>query len=334
MAAKGHTVSELKKQLADNDIKQVYLFWGEERFLMDTYLERIAGKVPDGGLPEFNRLTVTEAKNSIGEIMDFLETYPMMCEKKLLIMRDTGIFKNASEEVKEFWTKQLENIPEFAVIVFAESEIDKRGVIYKAVEKAGFVLEFAYLSPVDTVTWAERQILNAKKKIKKDNAEYLVEICGEGLGNLNNEVKKFIDFCEEEVTRSDIDRLVSKSINTKVFEMTDAIMEHNADKALGILSDMKTVKESAFKILYILFGTFDKMLQANLMQQDGESADVIAKKLKVPPFIARKYMKRSFREDFLTDCVVKIAEIDYAIKEGKTDEWTALETFVAELFNL
>jgi len=334
MAAKGHTVSELKKQLADNDIKQVYLFWGEERFLMDTYLERIAGKVPDGGLPEFNRLTVTEAKNSIGEIMDFLETYPMMSEKKLLIMRDTGIFKNASEEVKEFWTKQLENIPEFAVIVFAESEIDKRGVIYKAVEKAGFVLEFAYLSPVDTVTWAERQILNAKKKIKKDNAEYLVEICGEGLGNLNNEVKKFIDFCEEEVTRSDIDRLVSKSINTKVFEMTDAIMEHNADKALGILSDMKTVKESAFKILYILFGTFDKMLQANLMQQDGESADVIAKKLKVPPFIARKYMKRSFREDFLTDCVVKIAEIDYAIKEGKTDEWTALETFVAELFNL
>jgi DNA polymerase-3 subunit delta len=332
LAAKAGTIAELKKQIKDDDIKQVYLFWGDERYLAELYLQKILDAVPDGGLPEFNRFVVEDAKTPVADIMDYLETYPMMSDKKILIIRDSGIFKSAGEELKNFWTKQLADIPEYAVIIFLEREIDKRSVIYKAVEKAGFVLEFAYLSPVDAVTWVERQVLKAKKKIKKDNAAYLVDICDEGLGNLKNELDKLINFCDEEITRSDIERLVSKSLNIRVFEMTDAIMAHDADTALSILSDMKTVKESAFKILYILFGAFDKMLQAELMQRDGESSEIIARKLKVPPFIARKYMKKSFGEDFLTECVIKTAEIDLAIKEGRTDEWTALEQFVAELF--
>ena len=42
----------------------------------------------------------------------------------------------------------------------------QREAIYKAINKAGAVTEFAHLSPADTVTWAERQALAAKKKIR------------------------------------------------------------------------------------------------------------------------------------------------------------------------
>ena len=327
-----NSIAELKKQLKNGDIKDAYLFYGEEKYLINLYIERILDIVPDGGFEDFNRLVVEDAKTPPAEISDFIDTYPMMAEKKVLIMRDTGVLKSANDAVKDFWTTQLADIPDYMVIIFAESEIDKRSVIYKALSKAGYVLEFAPLSVTDTVTWIERQFLDAKIKIKKENAEYLAEVSGGGLSLLKNEVDKLINFCENEVTKSDIDRLCPKSLNIKVFEMTDAIIEKMPDKALLILHDMKSVGESAFKILYILFSAFDKMLYANLMLKEGETADIIAQKLKLPSFIARKYMKKTFSEKFLAECISKIACIDLSIKEGRTDEWTALEQFVAGLF--
>lgn len=332
MAADANSIILLKKQLKNAELKPVYLFCGEERYLMEFYLGKIFEAVPDGGFPDFNRLIIEDAKTPLTEIADFIDTYPMMSEKKVLAIKDSGIFKSANDDIKKFWTEQLSDIPEHLEIVFVETEIDKRSVIYKAVKKYGEIIEFPLLSGADAVTWAERRFAAAKKKIRRENVSYIVEICDEGLSNLSNEIDKLVNFCDEEITRSDIDRLVSKSLNVKVFEMTDAIMEHNADKALSILADMKTVKESAFKILYILFSTFDKLLHAQLMSADGEGGEAIAKKLGVPPFIARKYMKKSFNTRFLESTVIKIAEIDLSIKEGKTDDWTALEQFVAGLF--
>lgn len=326
------SLSDLKKQIKNNEIGNLYLFFGDERYLIDFYSGKISEAIPDGGVPEFNYLVVEETKTSLADIMDFIESYPMMCDKKLLIMRDSGIFKSSSEEVRSFWKNIFSDIPDYITIIFAETEVDKRSVLYKEVSKRGAAIEFSKLSESDAVLWAERAVRAAKKKITKTNAEYLVSVCGSGLLNLKNEIEKLSDFCDEEILRSDIDRLVSKSLDIRVFEITDAIIAHDADRALSILSDMKTVKESAFKILYILFSAFDKLLYAELMQKEGETFSEIAKRLKVPPFIAKKYMNKKFSEEFLTDCVIKIAEIDLAIKEGRIDEWTALEQFVAELF--
>lgn len=326
------TAAELKKSISANNLKRVYLFCGEETYLIELYLKRLTDAIPDGGLPDFNTMVVEDAKTSVAEISDFVETYPMMSDKKKLVVRNTGIMKTAAEEVKKFWCELLADIPEYLTVIFAEKDVDKRSSVYKAVNKTGDVAEFKYLSVTDTVTWIERQVLSAKKKITKDNAEYLAEMCGEGLERLKNETDKLSDFCEEEITRSDIDRLVSKSLNIRIFEMTDAIMLKNADKALSILYDMKTVKESAYNILFTIFQTFDKMLCASLLLKDGESADGIARRLNVPPFIARKYMKKSFGDDFLIDAVCAAAEIDLAVKNGETDDWTALERYVLGLF--
>ena len=326
------TASELKKSIAGGNFKSVYLFCGEEKYLSELYLKRLSDTIPDGGMADFNRLVISDGKTPVSEISDYIETYPMMSDKKILILRDTGILKSANEEIKNFWTETLSDIPDYIIIIFSETEVDKRSVIYKAINKVGAVAEFKHLSAADAVTRIERQALSAKKKITKENAQYLVEICPEGLESLKNETDKLFSFCDEEITRSDIDRLVSKSLNIRVFEMTDAVMEHNADKALKILRDMKTVKESAYNILFTLFSTFDKMLYAELLLKEGENADGIARKLKVPPFIARKYMKKSFSESFLIDCVTEAAQIDLAIKNGETDDWTALEQFVAGLF--
>ena len=141
-----------------------------------------------------------------------------------------------------------------------------------------------------------------------------------------------IAYCDETITKTDVEKIVSKAVGVKVFELTDCIMAKNVDKCLSILNDLKTVKEPAFRILYLLSQTFDKMLYSLLLISEGENYQDVAKKLSLAPFIAKKYINssRSFGENYLTDRIIKVAEIDYAIKDGQIGEWEALENYVIE----
>ena len=188
------------------------------------------------------------------------------------------------------------------------------------------------MSADDLTTWVGREVLNSNKKISKDTAAYFVSVCDEGISNLKNELDKLINYCDEVITKTDIDKIVSKAVGIKVFELTDCIMAKNADGALKILYDLKTVKESAFKLLYLLSSTFDKMLKCSLLLSGGENYSDIASKIGVAPFIAKKYANsaRSFGENFLIERIIEVAEIDYSIKCGEIDEWQALEKYVLD----
>ena len=192
------------------------------------------------------------------------------------------------------------------------------------------MVEFTYLSEADLVTWVVKQFLNAKKKISKENAYYLITICDRGLANINNEIKKLIDFCDEEIYKTDIDRVVSKSMEVIVFELTDAIMLGNTQKAMETLADLKTVKENVFTLIYLMLSTFEKMLRVKLM--NGAPQAEVASEIGVPLFVARKYINsaKGFSEDSLVWMVRRVAEIDLAIKEGRIEDWNALEQYVAE----
>lgn len=338
MAKKNEALMELKRQIKEDRLKPLYLFYGEEEYLKEFYTLRIEEKLPDGGFPEFNRIKLEGSDIPFSEYDDAWESFPMMTDRKLILIKDSGIFKlkkgredlHSTDEQKEFWTEKLNHIADDTVVIFSERSVDKRSALYKSVSKLGYVVEFDYLSEADLVTWVLKQCLDSKIKMSKDTAQYLVMRCDLGLNNLNNELQKLLTFCEGEIYKSDIDRVVAKSLQVITFELSDAIMAGNAEKALSVLRDLKTVKENAFTILYLLFSNFDKLLHAKLMA--GASQSEIASQIGVAPFIARKYVESSkgFSEDALKRMVTRIPEIDLAVKEGRIDEWTALEQYVTE----
>lgn len=341
-AKKGASLIELKRQIKENDIKPLYLFYGEEEFLKNMYIERIKELVPDGGLPDFNHIFLNGSL-PFSEYDAAWEEFPTMTDRKLIIIKNSGIMKSSrssdgdeaekhsGEENKKFWQEKLRHISDDAVVVFDETSVDKRSVIYKDIAKLGTVVEFDYMSDAECVSWVIKQCLDKKKKIKKSTAELLVSRVDPGLNNLNNELKKLFDFCGEEIYASDVDRVVAKSLQVITFDLTNAIMEGNSKKAVAVLNDVKSnSRDSSFAVLYLMFASFEKILHAKLLS--GRNPAEIAAELGTAPFIARKYMDsaKRFGVDALMNMVSRVAEIDLEIKEGKTDEWTALYEYVME----
>ncbi len=336
---------KLKKQIKDGKLSPLYLFYGDEEYLRETYVKRVADMVPDGGFPEFNHIKLEGADIPLSEYDDAWESFPMMTDKKLIHIKNSGIFKPprrkraedaaSPEEKKEFWTEKLKRISDDTVVIFDEAAVDKRGVLYKAASKAGQAVEFNYMSDADLVTWVVKQCLNRKVKMSKENAYYLITLCDPGLNNLRNELDKLFEYCDGEILRSDIERVVSKSVQVVAFELTDAVMSGDAAKAMSVLGGVKTTDYSsgAFGMLYLMLSNFENLLRVKLMG-DAPQSEIIAA-LKKGAFIGGKYIELAARYSAASIrwMMRRVAEIDLAVKEGRVGEWDALEQYVMECTN-
>ncbi len=321
-------MAELKKQLSENKLQKLYLFFGEETFLIDVNIDRISALVPDMGFEDFNRLVLDGSSVPLSEIADAIEAFPMMAEKKLVIIKNSGAFKGkASQEIKEFYINKIENIQCDTVVIFKETDVDKRSTVYKAAQKAGWTGEFTKLDDTDLVTWVMREVKVRDRKISKENAAFLISITDRSLQTLKNEIDKLSSYTEDEITKVAIERLASRSLEARVFDLCDAIMEKDAGKSLLLIRELKTNKESPYGILYILFSTFSKMLKAQVLSDRHEPYDAYAGELGVPAFSVKKYVAgaKRFTKSELAGFLMMAVETDLSIKQGNIEQWQAIE---------
>ena len=143
-------IEELEKQINEQELKGIYLLYGEEMFLLQQQLNKIKkkfGEVVKG----INYIAIDE--NNIQELIADIETPAFGYPNKLIIARNTGIFKRevkgrsggASKELKnkinEYLKSNIDMINESVILVFVENEVEKNS-IYNTIEKIGIVCNF------------------------------------------------------------------------------------------------------------------------------------------------------------------------------------------------
>ena len=137
-------VEDIKK----GSFKPVYLFYGEEAYLKQQYKNRLKNAV----LPEGDtiNLSIYSGKGiDVKEMIAQADTMPFFAEHRLLLIEDSGFFKNANQQLAEY----IPSIPEETIMLFVESEVDKRGKLYKAVSKKGSVVEFTAQNEQTLTRW-------------------------------------------------------------------------------------------------------------------------------------------------------------------------------------
>lgn len=336
-AAKKNNVSELKIQIKENRLSRLYVFYGEEEYLKEYYIKKISDLIPDAGLEDINHI-VLNGKVDYGEYAAAWEGMPMMTDRRLLLIRDSNIFTLSkskdiippTEEEREFWNEKLKRLSDDTVVIFCEKNVDGRSALFKAAKKAGVAVEFKYMTPAELKAWVIKRALKAGKKIDDKTAEYLISVIDPGMNSLEHETDKLLNFCDDIIYRSDVDRVVSKSTEVKIFDLTDGISEGNADRVLKILGDLRTHNESAFSTLYLIYSNITKLLKIKLSGAASPHEAVAA--LNTTDWLARKYLSgaEGFSEEALMRMVMRVPEIDYEIKSGLIDERTALEQYILE----
>ena len=110
----------LNQDIKEHTFKPVYLLFGEEVFLRNTYKKRLREAVVGEDVMNFARF---EGKGlDVDELIRLADTMPFFAERRLILIEDSGFFKSGSEAL----VKYLPEMPDTTCLVFAESEVDKR----------------------------------------------------------------------------------------------------------------------------------------------------------------------------------------------------------------
>ncbi|MGE5328614.1 MAG: DNA polymerase III subunit delta [Deltaproteobacteria bacterium] len=334
------SIEILKDNLKKGILTNVYLFWGSEDYLIKYYVGEIEARVVK---PEFKSLNcvVLKGKESIKEIISTCETIPMMSENKMVIVKESEVFsdsaskkgKDNSDEIK-LLCDYISNIPEGVCLVFLENQVNRKNILFKEVEKNGLCIEFDYQKMPELMRWVEKVFSSYKINIGKAEAEYLVSICDPGMNDIMNEIKKLVDLVGEEnsVLREHIDSLCIKSVQSKVFEMIDAITNGNPSKAYKLLNDMLYLKEPIQKVSVLVARHFKIMFFVKHMSMKGYKQDKIAQEMNLNPYIVSKYIKQGakYKPEVLRNAFREYLEIDRRTKTGRVDPRIALETFISK----
>ena len=146
-------MKNLNADLKSGNFKQVYLLCGEEAYLKNQYKKRLREALV--GMDDLMNFTAYTGKGiDVKQVIDQAETMPFFAPRRLIQIEDSGFFKNACPELAEY----LPSMPQETYLVFVESEIDKRGKLYKAVKSCGRIAELGRKDERTLTTWILSQM--------------------------------------------------------------------------------------------------------------------------------------------------------------------------------
>ena len=320
-------MKNIQADIKSGNFKQAYLLYGDEAYLKQQYKHNLVKALnPDGDTMNFNHY---EGKGvDVKQLIDLCETMPFFADRRVILLEDTGFFKNKSEELADY----MKELPDYLCMVFVESEVDKRNRMYKAVKACGTIAEFARQDEKTLMRWAAGILGKAGKKITQRDMELLLTKTGTDMGNLRMELEKLICYTEgrDVVTAEDIEEICTTQTTNRIFDMVRAVTEKNQKRALDLYYDLLTLKEPPMRILFLLAKQYRQLLQVKQFAEAGLAQQEMASKLGVPSFAVRNIAScaRAYTISELEQAIKDFVDAEESVKTGRLEDKLSVELLI------
>ncbi len=322
-------MKSLNEDIKSGNLKQVYLLFGEESYLKKQYKNKLSRAI----LPEDDTVNYAyyEGKGiRAEELIDLAETLPFFAERRLIVVENSGFFKNASPELADY----MKSLPETVCFVFVENEVDKRGKMYKTVKAKGRVTELSRQDEKTLLYWIAANVKKEGKKMREADAKFLLSKVGTDMENISKELEKLFSYTlgQEEITVQDMNDICTTQITNKIFDMIEAVAAKRQKKALDYYYDLLALKEPPMRILYLLSRQFKLLLHVKDLSKKGYDRAGIARDAGLHPFVAGKYVEqcKAFRSRELRDIMEEAARTEELVKTGRLGDVMGVELFIVK----
>lgn len=315
----------LERALKAGPPARVYMLRGDEDYLRDQYLGVLRDMCVPEGLDSFNYRRINGPKLDLRELSEAVESMPFMGERTLIEVRDFDVNKTSDYDGAAF-AALLADIPAWATLVFIfapEYAPDGRIGPVKAIRKYGVDAQFMPQEGDQLIRWVLKHFDQEGKQCPRDVAEHLLYVCGSLMNTLLPEIVKIAGVAKgESITKQDIDAVAERRPDTKVYEMTDMIGEHDYDRAARKLAELLDDKsQSAAGLLYMISEQMRRLYCAKLAPRGAASRSYMLEcfpELASRSFLIPKLLQTANRYSLprLSRAVALCAECEFSMRNG------------------
>ncbi len=331
-------IKDLDKQIKSGTVGNLYFFYGEEQFLLENKIKSIKNSLLAPDFADLNYVQMEEKKLNISRLTDELMSVPVMSDKKMVVVKNSGIFSNSKVTQYKTVCEMLEDIPEYMCVIFCEKEFDrKKEKNLEPFKKYGEIVKFEAVSPVQLERWLDGLFQKAGKSILPRDINTMIRLSGQSMASLFNEYQKLVNFAgeREKITSEDIEAVVSKSAEARIFDVIDNIATGKGQGVFDELEALRASGENPSVIMTLLASRIGELLLVKQLSYDKLSAEKIAGYFepKKPSFVINRLITQAkgFDEKYLSDMMVLGTEYISEVRMGRLDKWIAVEMYAAKL---
>jgi len=328
------------------DIHPFYFIYGPEEYRIEEEMSRLLDQVLSPKERSLNLHAFNGAEHSGLEVARAAQTVPMFAQYRFVSVDDADQMDETNVGALMDYIRK----PSPSTCLVLRGQTLGPWKRHRAeLGKVGKVIECARLKGRALITWARKRMAEKGKTLSEEAAEYIVEVVGDNLHDLENTLERaFLSVgAKKTVSLPDVESIAVGVKLSTVFELTDAIGHQNLEKALSILGQVLESKvvsfrkeEEASKIgdpIPLLLGMMAKQYRnlwrvKRVCSRLRDSA-ALAKALQMSPWQVQKLMEQGskFSEASLRKGILKCHETDLSIKRGRNPKELLMEKLVIDL---
>jgi DNA polymerase III subunit delta len=299
-----------------NELKPVYLITGGDRPKIQRALRRLRDRIGEDATEllsaqEVNGDDTVAACNALGLLGG---------GGRLVIVEDVDRWKAADTKAI---TAYLGSPAPETVLALVAAELKKDSALAKACAKVGDQL--VYDVPKRRLSeWVGKQFADRGVSVDGEAARLLVEIVGEDVEGLASEVDKIATWSGgDPVGTQEIELLAAGCAEVPGYELTDAWGRRDLSAALGACQTLlersaDPVSRTVPMLIGMLVAHVGRVRDCQAFAEEGLTPREAASRLKRHPFYVEKLyaQARNYGPDELRNAVVRLAELDHAVKGG------------------
>lgn len=330
--------------IKNDQIDQVYIFQGDERYMLDNTLQMMMDKSIDQGQKDFNLHIFSGQDASVNQILEACEMLPFFDKRRIVVVRDIPIAKQFSKE-------ELDRLKEYAsapamstVLVIAPLGNYKTTAFYKALQKKGMVVNFETLAPLEYNKWVKKKFKQVGVAISSSDIHYFCQkttygVKGENytLYDADNHIQAISHSANNgTVTRELIDAFIKDPIENSIFKLMDAIIDNNMIKSMQFFNKLMEDKGNEIMVFGYVAKQFRNMYKCKKLLNEGYSSAEIAKRLDLKPYPTKKLCQYCFNYKLsdIYDVIKYLETVDYRMKRTNVSNSVAFEMLLGHIYTL
>ena len=271
----GAALDRLKSDLKADTLGNLYIFYGEESYLRQRYLEEIRVKLVPEGFEEFNFHRLSGKGLSMQELADAVEAMPMMAEHTLVTVTDMDIF-HLDERSRRNLAEILSDVPEYCTLIFVYDLIEykrdgKMKKLTGVLDKFCQEVEFDQQDRAALLKWVKRRAAATGHDIDAATADHLIFTCGSLMTDLVPEIEKIGAYAKgQNITIADINAVADPVLDARIFDMTNAITAGKYDDAARMLGELLRMQTEPIVLLGAMGKELRRIYTARLALDAGK----------------------------------------------------------------
>jgi DNA polymerase-3 subunit delta len=248
--------------------------------------------------------------------------------------------KGDGEDPLESWRQAAARLsdpatmPPTTTLVLVEGELGKTNAAFPIFAPIAYTTEYGPLPPGELSSWLKSTAKAKKLKLTEGAVQSLANLIGGDLWALDNELDKIAAYAGGETADEKmVGELVSAARETKVWELSDAVVAGNERKALTSLGRLLIAGEAPQLLLFMIARQYRQLLVLKDLRERRVAREEMQRVSGVPGFKLNEAGALAGRYEWsvLKQAYVRILEADLSVKRGLQDDESALQLLVHEL---